>query len=41
VADGWLPDVLTPLVEALYAPAAGDGGRMRADVATGVLAERR
>jgi hypothetical protein len=43
VAGSWLPDVVTPLVEAVYGPAAPDGagGRMRADVAPGALAERR
>jgi hypothetical protein len=39
VAGDWLPDVVTPLVNAVYGPALdGRDGRMRADVTPGALA---
>ncbi|HEU4369265.1 MAG TPA: glycosyltransferase family 2 protein [Methylomirabilota bacterium] len=43
VAGDWLPDLVTPLVDAVYGPAAaaGDGERSRADVAHGALVERQ
>jgi hypothetical protein len=40
VAGRWLPDVVTPLVEALYAPAPTGHVRSDARPAPGMLAER-
>jgi hypothetical protein len=40
VAGRWLPDVLTPLVDALYAPAPAGHDRSEARPAPGMLAER-
>jgi len=43
LAGDWLPDVVTPLVNAVYGPAALDegDGRLRADVTPGALAGRQ
>jgi hypothetical protein len=41
VADRWLPDVVTPLVDAVYGPTVAGRGRRRPGVAPDALAERR